>query len=802
MSLNTLGLGLLFTAKDEASAVIGKLETRFGKLAEQGRNAQGQFMPITSLWKSNLAQAVTGLGMLAVGVKTVHGLFEMAGEAGKFQQVLAGVGKIAGANAAELKAMHDATITAGIQTQFNPIEAAEALREISAQGYNAKEAIDLLRPTLDLAAASLGELDPKAAAGLAAQTLKAFGIEAGNAAPAVDKLMQAANMFALAPRELPEAVGIASRGAQILGASLDETLVTVGLVKNIIPGIERASTGVAVAMERLANAKAQKAMAGIGVSVANADGTFRPFLDTVLDLQKATDNMSKVDAAGFLEHTFGAHAVGPMMAIMTQLKNGVRGVNGEMLYGADAVDSFRKAMAKSEGVAAGFKDALLNTYEGQQTLLRGSTQTLRILVGEGIAAVLKPLVSGWLAFVNILINFVQKIPDPVKQTLAKIVLVVASVTAAIGAFIMLKGALVILGGVMALFGVTISGVLASLLPVVAVFAAVAGAAYVMYYAITENIGGLGDFFGGVFGKVKLAFEGIMQLFQSGAFSGQVMEELNKAGNGGVKDFVIKVFVWFERIKLFFSSLIAGFKAGLQFIAPVFEILKNALGGLLEQFGIARGSAEENASTWDSIAAAGTKVGTVLAVVAELFVRGLTFGIQMATGAIQFFKDVWETVGPVVMSVWQIIKGVVEMVGAVLTGDWALLWNGAVDIVMGAIRLIIQGILSGVGMMGKIIDSVGSVFGKDLGASAGIAHARSDLDALFERATNAVKVGPSPAKAAIEAGVAANGAAAAASQGQTKHLTVVNIDGKKVAEVLDTNKRNSKAREFMPVPGAQ
>ncbi|WP_415841929.1 hypothetical protein, partial [Myxococcus xanthus] len=41
--------------------------------------------------------------------------------------------------------------------------------------------------------------------------------------------------------ELPLALGTAARGAQALNQSLPETLIALGLVKNVVPGVERAS---------------------------------------------------------------------------------------------------------------------------------------------------------------------------------------------------------------------------------------------------------------------------------------------------------------------------------------------------------------------------------------------------------------------------------------------------------------------------------------------------------------------------------------------------------------------------------
>lgn len=85
-------------------------------------------------------------------------------------------------------------------------------------------------------------------------------------------MLQAVNVFALNASEPPLALGTASRGAQALNQSLSETLIALGLVKNIIPGVERASTATAVAMERLADPKVQQRLRAASPSPSSTAG--------------------------------------------------------------------------------------------------------------------------------------------------------------------------------------------------------------------------------------------------------------------------------------------------------------------------------------------------------------------------------------------------------------------------------------------------------------------------------------------------------------------------------------------------
>jgi TP901 family phage tail tape measure protein len=251
----------------------------------------------------------------------------------------------------------------------------------------------LLIPVLDLAGGSLGELTPAQAAGLASQALKAFGLSADEAGVSVDRMLQAVNVFALNASELPQALGIASRGAQALHQSMSETLISLGLVKNIIPGVERASTGVAVAMERMADPKTQTALKGLGVSVVDSGGHFRGFLDVLGDMVPALGKMTDAKRSAFLIDTFGAHALGSLQAILTQVTTGIKTNAGETVKGADAIAYLRKQFDEAGGTAASFRDKMLDTFAGQKQLMAGSLETLAIVLGEPFAQVFKPILA-------------------------------------------------------------------------------------------------------------------------------------------------------------------------------------------------------------------------------------------------------------------------------------------------------------------------------------------------------------------------------------------------------------------------
>jgi TP901 family phage tail tape measure protein len=716
VALNNLGLGFVFTAHDLASAKMQGLERSFMSLDRKVGLGADRI-------NGSFRELGIGLSIMTAGAAMVGGAFALADKAGQFEQAIAAVAAVSGATKDELAQLHDAAIEAGIATQFSPTEATVGLKELAQAGFNAQESMKLLIPVLDLAGGSLGELSPAQAAGLASQALKAFGISSDDAALAVDRMLQAVNVFALNASELPMALGNASRGAQALKQSMSETLIALGLVKNIIPGVERASTGVAVAMERLADPKVQRALKGVGVSVTDSGGHFRNFLDVIGDLSPALSKMTDAKRASFLIDTFGAHALGSVQAIMTQVTNGIRTNRGETLKGADAVAYLRKQFEDAGGTAAGFRDKMLDTFAGQKQLLHGSLETLAIVLGEPFAQVFKPILSVVIDALNGFLKFVRAIPAPVKKAFAGFIVGAGAVLTVIGAAIAAKAAIALLIIGLKAAGVTIGGVIAVLLPAILVIAAIGLAVAGLYVAFQKNVGGIADYAQRMWQRVSLFFNGLKQLIEDGGFSGAVREELNKAENAGLKDFLINLFLWGHRIKNFLSGIATGFSAGVEAAKPSID----AFLGAITKLGVALGFLSERddpataAEKFKAFGTSGESVGKALAQVFDFLVQMMTGAINVARGVVEG----WNLIKPAAVMLWNALAQLGAKLGemiALLTGNaTATRGNGdawtslgtvvafVISVIVGAIALFVADLSAALAWVEGIIGAIMSVF---------------------------------------------------------------------------------------------
>ncbi len=736
--LNSVGLGFIFTARDLASSKLQALERRFSSLDER--------VGLSATHMTNaLTQLGTGLGLFTAGAAGLYGVFAAASTAGKFEQAIAGVAAVSQSTAQELVLLRTAAIEAGIATQYSPIEATLGLRELAQAGFDARESIALLRPVLDLAAGSLGELTPESAAGLASQAIKAFGLSTEQASLSVDQMLQSANQFSLRALDLPLALGSASRGAQTLRQSLTETLIALGFVKNVMPSVERASTAVAVAMERMASPRTQKMLQAQGLSVTDSQRRFRPFLDIIMELSAMTETWTDQRRAGFLIKAFGTEALLGLTAIMTQLTHGVKANTGEILRGTAAVAYYRRAFENAGGTAAAFREKLLDTFAGQKQLLRGSIDTFAIVMGEPFAQVLKPLVTGVVTLLNGLIHALQSLPMPMKKAFAAFAVAASVALAFLGAIVAVKGTIGLLSLGLKALGISLGGMVAGMLPVVLVVGVVGLAISGFVAAAKRNIGDIGDFLGSIGQRVSLFFAGMKQLFESGGFSGAVREELGKVENQGLKGFLVRLYQVGYRASQIWVGFKEGFSASLGAFRPVFESFTAALqsigGAIAAVFtGLGRGASALPSAAFKGF---GAVLGEVFGGVLKVLATGATWILQLLSGIADGFRFMLTYIRPAFSAVgealsflaegWTKLTGLTFGLGGAAKGIGGILQvlGTVIGTVLGGALMVVASLFSGfINVLAAVLYYVGDLISNFIALGKGIGEVAARIYLFF------------------------------------------------------------------------
>ena len=355
------------------------------------------------------------------------------------------------------------------------------------------------------------------------------------------------------------------------------------------------------------------------------------------------------------------------------------------LLGAEAIGALRNEMLKADGTAQAFREQLLDTFEGQKTLLRSLTQTLAVLLGEPFAAVFKPIVSGVVTLMNGLLQLLQAMPAPLKRALAGLTVGTEAFTALVGALIAGKAAAVLLGIGLKDLGLSLGGILAAVWPAVLAVGALSAAIAGFAAACRANLGGLATHAERLLGSAKLFSQALSQLFAAGEFSGAIQRELARAENAGLKRFAVALWQVAWRLGQAWEGVKAGFLSTAAALAPVFEALTGALSHLKQAVASLLGSFVGDAAALPSAA----------------------------------FKDFGESVGQALATV---LGGVVR-VATVLLGFYGRVVHG-LSSVLGFARPAFGALRESAG---ELVKTLCDIFGRGADAEAGLA---SFGDALF------------------------------------------------------------------------
>lgn len=620
MALSTLGLGFIFTARDLASGAFGRLSKSFVDMERRLGLATGSMT-------DNLKKLGVGFAAAAAGAGILVGAMAFAKPAGDFTYEMAKVGAISMATASDMDMLRRAAIDAGIATKFSPLEAAQGLGEFASQGISAADSAMALVPALNLASA--GNISVAESAQAMTSALKVFSIDVAQSGLATDKLLKIANLTSLQARDLSLALGTVGRGASATKQSLDEMLISMGLVKNT--GVDASVAASSVSSALLFVAQNAKQFKSMGVNVADAKGEFRPFIDIVQDTERALGDLTATERVAKATKLFGRFGLTAYSALSTQIAAGVKDAEGNLLRGTAAVEFLRKSMAGAEGTAAEFNRRLLSTFKGQGQILTGVFQTLAIVIGEPFERAFAPIVSGIAKFIEGLVRIIERIPAPVKEAAARFAVFTGAVLLTVGVVIALKAALAILLPFVAAAMLSLGGLALASVKFLVIGGLLGGMIYTVAKAFGFGFGDIADGAGKAWDKLGLFFDGVKQLFGRGFFSGAVLKELDKVENKGIQQFIIKLYQIKYRLGLFVDGVKAGFKDMAATLGPAFASLRLAWAELSDALGI---GARKSTQAMNGMMPAGQRVGEMGRTVGESLAQLIGLFARLATGVIK------------------------------------------------------------------------------------------------------------------------------------------------------------------------
>lgn len=412
------------TALTEAQKDLEQFQKDSATISDKSKSIGDAFTTVGSTLTKNVTLPLVGLGTVAVTT------------AAEFEQKMSNVAATSGATAAEMELLTDTALIMGAKTKFSAVESADAFGYMAQAGWKAKEMVDGIEGTMNLAAAS-GE-DLALVSSIVTNAISAFGEEADQAGRYADVLAVAAADTNTNVAELGEAFKYAAPVAGSMGLSLEDTAAALGIMANSGIVASQAGTSLRAVLLRLStNAGASSKSLGaldvltekLGVQFYNAAGEIRPLNDVITDTREAWKGLTQEEQNNYAKKIAGQNAISGFLALM----------NAEDKTYQDLTEH----IDESSGAAYDMSQIMMDNLNGSIEQLGGAVETLLIQLGTALT----PTIQKVTEFLTMLVEKLTQVDEGTINTVAQIGMFVA----ALGPILLIVGK--VMGGISNFIGV-------------------------------------------------------------------------------------------------------------------------------------------------------------------------------------------------------------------------------------------------------------------------------------------------------------------------------------------------------------
>lgn len=495
-------------AVDKISRVVSKIKNKFGPLNRALDKTARKFKVIqlsTQKFRQRLNKVGGSMKKMGRTLSTnLSAPIALAGAgivktAVNFEASMNRVGALSrtivkGKVAPQFDALRNKAKELGSTTAFSASEVADGMGFLAQAGFKAKDIMDAIAPTLDLAAAS--NTDLAQTADIASNIMGGFNIEAKEMTRVADVLSLVTATSNTNLEQLGEAMQDAAPVAKQFGTSLETTAAMAGLLGNIgIQGSKAGTTMKNMFTKLIKPApKAAALMKKLGVNVADSAGRIRSTEAILQDFSDSLKNQSQQVRLAAVTEVFGLRAVAGATDLLAK----------QMQKGKDPIGDFVKTLNNADGTAKDMANTLLRGAPGAFKKFTSALEGMAIAIAE----------SGLLdAVTNIALWFAKmfKTIGDLSPTLLKaitifagllmvfgpLLIVMGFMASAISSLVTLYGLISAAGGIAAIattaLGAAFNFLMSPITLTIVVILLVIGALWLLY----KNFDTVSEFFKGV-----------------------------------------------------------------------------------------------------------------------------------------------------------------------------------------------------------------------------------------------------------------------------------------------------------------
>ena len=345
-------------------------------------------------------------GLAFAGVAAIRGMGRMIEKASEYGYMMRFVGSATNATSVQQKLLENQAIKTNQATIYSAHDIANAMREMALGGLSVKEINESITPAAMLAQASMTDITTST--DILISTMRAFGIETKNAANISDILTKASVESMISLTDLGEALKYTGSTSMDLGISLQETTAMVMALGNAgIKGsmagvaIENMSRHLALAMGKFGSPNQKKALAALGLTMADITDQKGNLLSIVEVIEKIGVGMERV---------FGDDRNVEKQSVLSRLFS-VRGKRSASLLIRNLKDfkQMYQTLNESPGSTKKVVGQLMEELNAQIKKATTNLGNMKIAFTEALEPVLKPLMKLVSAFAN-MVTFIFRVP--------------------------------------------------------------------------------------------------------------------------------------------------------------------------------------------------------------------------------------------------------------------------------------------------------------------------------------------------------------------------------------------------------
>lgn len=362
----------------EASAASAATSTSFRKGLQESKSVFDETKPMFDKF-STAAKKATKVTVAAVTAASVAlGTFSVkTGMA--YESQMSTVRALSQASDADMLQLDKTAQHLGATTVWTAKESGQAMEYMAMAGWNAKQMVDAVPATMDLASAS-GE-DLAEVSDIVTDSMTAFNMKAKEASHFTDVLAAAATSSNTNVGKLGESFKYAAPLAGSLGYSIEDTSLALGLMANSGIKASQAGTSMRSWLTRMAKPtdESAAAMKKLGLSLKDSHGKMKPLRTVIKETRSAFSGLSKSQKAQYAAMLAGKTGMSGLLAV-------VQSADGDFSKLSDAIDN-------CNGAAKKMADTKLDNLEGDVTLFKSAMDGAGLEIYDEIREPLRDVVQ-------------------------------------------------------------------------------------------------------------------------------------------------------------------------------------------------------------------------------------------------------------------------------------------------------------------------------------------------------------------------------------------------------------------------